>query len=117
MSSISENITSLSKEKQALLFARLQQKRDASKPQTIPRRDAARRDSLRLSYAQQRLWFIDQLEPGSALYNVPLAIRLCGELFPQALSAAFSELVRRHEVLRTTFAHAEGEPVQVIAVA
>ncbi|HVI72275.1 MAG TPA: condensation domain-containing protein, partial [Pyrinomonadaceae bacterium] len=95
MSTISQNIISLSKEKQALLFERLKQKRDASKLETIPRRDAARRGSLRLSYAQQRLWFIDQLEPGSALYNVPLAIRLSGQLHPQALAASFTELVRR----------------------
>src|SRR2546423_2223641 len=115
--SISQDIIKLSKEKQALLFERLKQKRDASKAPTITRREAPREGRLRLSYAQQRLWFIDQLEPGTALYNVPLAIRLSGQLFPEALSAAFTELVRRHEILRTTFAQADGEPVQVIAAA
>ncbi|HVI70152.1 MAG TPA: amino acid adenylation domain-containing protein, partial [Pyrinomonadaceae bacterium] len=85
--------------------------------QLPPIKPVPREENLRLSYAQQRLWFIDQLEPGSALYNVPLAIRLSGQLHPQALAASFTELVRRHEVLRTTFAHAAGEPVQVIAAA
>ncbi|HYH79361.1 MAG TPA: amino acid adenylation domain-containing protein, partial [Longimicrobium sp.] len=68
-----------------------------------------------LSFAQRRLWFIDQLEPGSAVYNVPVALRLRGELDAAALAWALGEVVRRHEVLRTTFGvDAEGEPVQVI---
>ena len=56
-----------------------------------------------LSFAQQRLWFIDQLEPGSALYNNPMAVRLSGELKKDALERTLTEIVRRHEVLRTTF--------------
>ncbi|HET9714093.1 MAG TPA: condensation domain-containing protein, partial [Pyrinomonadaceae bacterium] len=64
--------------------------------------------------AQQRLWFIEQLEPGKTAYNVPLAVSLSGELDYEALRAALSEIVRRHEVLRTRFVNEDGEAVQVI---
>ncbi|HEX8282851.1 MAG TPA: amino acid adenylation domain-containing protein [Pyrinomonadaceae bacterium] len=74
----------------------------------------ARDGALPLSYAQQRLWFLDQLEPGSGFNNIPVALRLEGRLDVGALEAAFNEIVRRHESLRTTFASADGEPVQVI---
>jgi amino acid adenylation domain-containing protein len=70
---------------------------------------------LALSFAQQRLWFIDQLTQGSAQYNMPIALRLEGELQVDALHAAFSEIVRRHEVLRTIYAtSATGEASQQI---
>ena len=68
-----------------------------------------------VSFAQRRLWFLEQLEPGSALYNNPLALRLSGELKKEALERTLTEIVRRHEVLRTTFKTVDGEPVQVIA--
>ncbi|RKH42515.1 non-ribosomal peptide synthetase, partial [Corallococcus llansteffanensis] len=67
-----------------------------------------------LSFAQQRLWFIDQLEPGTALYNVPVAVRLEGDLDPAALERALREVVRRHESLRTTFEEQSGQAIQVI---
>jgi acyl carrier protein len=70
-----------------------------------------------LSFAQQRLWFIDQLEPGSGLYNLPVAVRMAGELDVNALQRTLSEMIRRHEVLRTTFMSIDGEPVQVIGEA
>ncbi|HVR99074.1 MAG TPA: amino acid adenylation domain-containing protein, partial [Thermoanaerobaculia bacterium] len=70
---------------------------------------------LPLSFAQQRLWFLDQLEPGSVAYNVPTAVRLSGELSVGLLMWVFAEVVRRHEALRTTFTSREGKPVQVIA--
>jgi amino acid adenylation domain-containing protein len=68
-----------------------------------------------LSYAQQRLWILDRIEPGSAAYNLSVAVRLQGELDPEALAASLGEIVRRHETLRTTFAPAGDEPVQRIA--
>jgi amino acid adenylation domain-containing protein len=72
---------------------------------------------LPLSFAQQRLWFLDQLEPGSAFYNVPAAVRLKGELQVAALARTLSEIVRRHEVLRTRFVMAGGEPRQEVLAA
>ncbi|HEY2738882.1 MAG TPA: AMP-binding protein, partial [Thermoanaerobaculia bacterium] len=68
---------------------------------------------LPLSFAQQRLWFIDQLEGGS-LYNIPIALRMSGELSVAVLSRVLGEVVRRHEVLRTVFPSAGGRPRQVI---
>src|SRR4030095_14980022 len=73
-----------------------------------------REGSLPLSFAQQRLWFIDQLEPGSALYNIPGAVRLEGRLDVEALERSVNEIVRRHESLRTRFEVEAGEPEQVI---
>jgi amino acid adenylation domain-containing protein len=66
------------------------------------------------SLAQQRLWLLDQLEPGRATYNIPLNFRLSGPLDAQAMRAAFSYLVERQEVLRTTFDARDGEPQQVV---
>ena len=66
------------------------------------------------SFAQQRLWFLDQLEPGNPAYNMPAAFRLVGPLDVAALEQSFNEIVRRHETLRTTFSVREGQPVQVI---
>jgi hypothetical protein len=74
-----------------------------------------RAGDLPLSFAQQRLWFIDQLEPGSSAYNIPVAVRVKGVLNEKALEQTLTELVRRHEVLRTTFPSASGRPVQRIA--
>ncbi|HEY7216731.1 MAG TPA: amino acid adenylation domain-containing protein, partial [Thermoanaerobaculia bacterium] len=67
-----------------------------------------------LSFAQQRLWFIDQFEPGSPLYNMPLALRVEGPLQGEVLALCLGEVVRRHEALRTVFAALEGLPVQVV---
>src|SRR4026208_1705416 len=72
---------------------------------------------LPLSFAQQRLWFLDQLEPGRATYNMPLAVRLRGELEVAALEQTLSEIVRRHEVFRTRFVTVAGEPRQEIVEA
>jgi len=66
------------------------------------------------SYSQQRLWFLDQLQPGSGAYNVPTAVRLQGTLHAAHLERALNEVVARHESLRTTFASEAGVPVQVV---
>jgi amino acid adenylation domain-containing protein len=69
------------------------------------------------SYSQQRLWFLDQLQPGSGAYNVPTAARLQGPLDAAALERALNEVVARHESLRTSFASEAGVPVQVVTPA
>jgi amino acid adenylation domain-containing protein len=78
--------------------------------QTVPRDEA-----LPLSFGQQRLWFLDQLEPGSPLYNNFAAVRLTGALDVAVLERCLNEIVRRHQALRTTFGEAAGQPAQVIA--
>jgi amino acid adenylation domain-containing protein len=78
-------------------------------------RPVPRREDLPLSFAQERLWFIDRFEPGSTMYNIPAAARLRGDLDVPALATAIGGIVRRHEVLRTGFAEVEGRPVQRIA--
>ena len=82
----------------------------------IPPMSRAKRNagSAPLSYAQQRLWFIHQLDPTSVAYNIPLAVRLSGRLDIAALRATLTEVVRRHEALRTTFAVRDGQPQQLI---
>ncbi|NUS65121.1 MAG: non-ribosomal peptide synthetase, partial [Saccharothrix sp.] len=68
-----------------------------------------------LSFGQQRLWFLDRFSPGSAVYNVPVALRLRGQLDRTALQRALDVLVNRHASLRTTFPDSGGEPVQLVA--
>jgi amino acid adenylation domain-containing protein len=74
-----------------------------------------RNGDLALSFAQQRLWFFDQLEPGLPAYNIPAAVRLKGPLNLAALEQSLNEIVKRHESLRTTFGKVEGRPMQAIA--
>ncbi|BBH40643.1 McnC protein [Microcystis viridis NIES-102] len=71
-------------------------------------------EELPLSYAQQRLWFLDQLEPNSPFYNISLALHLAGNLQVDVLEKSLQEIIQRHESLRTNFATVEGNPVQVI---
>jgi amino acid adenylation domain-containing protein len=77
-------------------------------------REGVSRESAPLSFAQQRLWFIDQLNPGSAVYNITGAVRLDSGLKLYALELAINEIVRRHEILRTRFEALAGEPAQVV---
>ena len=80
-------------------------------PPIVP---VARDGDLPLSFGQERLWFLDQMEPGSAFYNVPLALRLGGRLEVRALAWGVAEVVRRHEVLRTRYPAVDGRPRAVI---
>ena len=84
----------------------------AAAPAAIPARGEG---PAPLSFSQQRLWFMDRMEPGNPFYNLPNAVRMGGALDEAALERALGEIVRRHEALRTTFAEADGSPVQVIA--
>ena len=76
---------------------------------------AVRDGSLSLSFAQQRLWFLDQWEPESAVYNICRAHRLTGRLDVTAMEESLNAIVQRHEILRTTFPAPDGKPTQVIA--
>ena len=80
-------------------------------PEIIP---VSRDENLPLSYAQERLWFLDQLEPGITGYNMPGAIRISGELNVNSLEQSLTHIIERHESLRTVFRSEEGKPVQVI---
>ena len=87
----------------------------ASKPVAMPRIQVAERQTAApLSFAQQRLWFLDQLQPDSAVYNIPQPIRLKGPLRVEALQQALNEIIRRHEVLRTIYPTVEDAPIQQI---
>jgi amino acid adenylation domain-containing protein len=100
----------------AELAARVEEAwRRSPSPSASPLVPRPRGGDLPLSFAQQRLWLIDQLEPGSPAYNLPAALRLRGRLAVPALAAALGEIVRRHEVLRTVFRAVDGEPLQVVA--
>ncbi|MFY0563639.1 amino acid adenylation domain-containing protein [Archangium lansingense] len=88
--------------------------RAASGSSTPPLRPAPRNGPQPLSFAQQRLWFLHELHPTSAAYNLPAALRLEGELDAEALRLSFEHLVRRHESLRTTFSPNQGDTLQVI---
>jgi len=79
-----------------------------------PLKPVSRSAELPLSFAQQRFWFLDQLEPNNNAYNIPSAVHLKGQLNRKALEQTLSEVVRRHDVLRTTFVTSAGSPVQVI---
>jgi hypothetical protein len=94
------------------LFSRLLRKEGLKVARTIPRRGEA--GSHELSFAQRRLWFLDQFAPGNAAYNVPAAFRLEGELNVAVLHRSINEIVKRHSVLRTIFTTDESKPAQIV---
>lgn len=106
----------LSAAKRALLEQRLAGRSSTQADEQAIRR-RPRTGPPPLSFAQQRLWFLSQLEPDLAAYNVPAAVRLIGNLDIAILNWSLNEIVRRHESLRTTFDSVAGQPVQVIAPA
>jgi amino acid adenylation domain-containing protein len=114
---ILELLGDLTREQTALLILRLKQKpgaKSVNENKIPPIRRVSRDQDLPLSFAQQRLWFLHQLDPDSIAFNQPEAIRLRGKLNKRAFDITISEIVRRHEPLRTTFTTVDGVPVQVI---
>ncbi|MBD2083582.1 non-ribosomal peptide synthetase [Trichocoleus sp. ST-U3] len=111
MNNISQRIAALSPEQRALLELRLKQKGlTPVKTQAISQRKDSK--SLPLSFHQQRLWVLHQLEPDSPIYNVPIAIRLTGFLNVKALEQSLNQIRQRHEVLQTRFRAVGGQAVQ-----
>ncbi|HEX8213077.1 MAG TPA: amino acid adenylation domain-containing protein, partial [Longimicrobium sp.] len=107
----SVDLAALSPAKRALFEALLREQGDAADT-GIPRRGAG--DPVPLSFSQERLWFLDQYEPGTPLYNVPAVVRVRGALDAATFQRSLREVVRRHEALRTTFRAAEQGPVAVV---
>jgi len=100
------------------LAERIESARQGSRSASATRIERVPRDrELPLSYAQEALWFLEQLSPGQPTFNVTGAVRILGALDTGALQQSFSEIVRRHEALRTTFGAVEGRPIQVVAPA
>src|SRR2546422_2251285 len=85
---------------------------NAMREPIIPKRPKT--DSAPLSFAQLQMWLMDQMTPGNPAYGMPIAYRLKGPLDVAALENSFDEVIKRHEVLRTTFTANDGEPLQVI---
>ncbi|NTU83527.1 MAG: non-ribosomal peptide synthetase, partial [Chloroflexales bacterium] len=96
------------------LISALRAAQHAREADAAPLAPVSRGEALPLSFAQQRIWFLEQLSPGNTAHNLAGSLRLSGRLDPAALELAMSELIRRHEILRTTFVFAEGRPSQVI---
>ena len=103
------------KERKAEILTFLHNANAATHSNIPPILPAPRDKALPLSFAQQRLWFIDQLEPNSSAYNMPVAYRLTGQLNITALEQSLNEIIRRHEVLRITFPAVDEQPSQAIA--
>ncbi|MBZ4423334.1 non-ribosomal peptide synthetase, partial [Myxococcus sp. RHSTA-1-4] len=100
----------------AALASRIEAVRLEAQPVQAPDLTSMQRDGVQpVSFAQQRLWFIDQLQPGSPTYNMPTFVRMEGALDVDALRRGFDELARRHEALRTTFTQQDGQPFQRIS--
>ncbi len=83
----------------------------------VPEQEISRREpseSCLLSFSQQRFWFLDQMDPGSASYNIHFPVHLAGSLNVTALEASLNEIVRRHEILRTSYHATDGRPLQTV---
>src|SRR5438477_249306 len=111
MSSVDTRLAALSDDQRRLLIGRLREKKQP--PRILPR--ARQSGPAPLSWAQRRLWFLQQFDPSSAQYNLPAAVRIDGPLDSSVLERCFAEIVRRHEPMRTTFSTIAGEPVQIVA--
>ncbi len=115
MTDLAKRIAELSPEKRKLLLRQLEQQKTKKDTELTPiPRQSREVNAFPISFSQQRLWFLDQLEPGNVAYNIPVAIRLRGVLHLTALEQSVNEIIRRHESLRTTFDALDEQVVQVI---
>jgi amino acid adenylation domain-containing protein len=116
MSDLRKRLETLSPEKRELVLQKLKKQQQFSQNHRnlTPLLTVSREQPLTLSFAQQRLWFLDRLEGENCVYNVPFFWQLSGFLNTSALEQAIREIVQRHEVLRTSFSVVDGSPIQVI---
>ncbi len=113
-----DRLAGLTREQRAALFEQVRKRKEQQAPaeppaERIPRRPADR-DTAPASFAQERLWFLDRLAPGKTVFNIPLALRIEGNLSPAHLEGVLRALIGRHETLRTRFAERDGQPVQIV---
>jgi glycosyltransferase involved in cell wall biosynthesis len=114
---VHESLADLTPQQQALLTLRLRKKAASrtEQPSRTARIERVSRDTqLRASFAQERQWFLDHLEPGSRFYTMASSVRLTGPLDMKVLEQSLNEVIRRHDTLRTCFATVDGYPVQVV---
>ncbi len=118
MADLHDFVRGLSPEERDFLWRRLSSITNKAKnsPLTIPPLQRPESALIPLSFSQQRLWFLHQLDPTTPMYNIPAAVRMRGRLDLKALDLTLNEIVRRHEALRTRFCFVDGHPAQMIAV-
>jgi amino acid adenylation domain-containing protein len=107
MKNVAKTIVNLSPEEKRVHLEQLLKKKAGGGPKS--------HTSTPLSFAQARLWVLDQLEPGLSTYNMPAALRITGPLNVAVLERSLNEIIRRHEVLRTTIQAVDGQPIQIVA--
>src|ERR1700709_1612665 len=112
---LDKRIAQLSPAKLALLEQKLRKDTAGSRPEAPPATAARRPNYAPLSFAQERLWFLEQMEPDSCLYNLPTILPLRGPVNPGLVEASVRQIVTRHTALRTRFVVREDSPCQVIA--
>ncbi|MBE9209293.1 condensation protein [Nostoc sp. LEGE 06077] len=115
MTDIAKRIAALSPEKRNLLLQKLNNQKESAFSHTQIKPQNRESNTFPLSFAQQRLWFLDQLQPGNPAFNICQFMRLSGWLNVAALEQSFQKVVKRHEALRTTFTIVDGQPLQVIS--
>jgi len=116
MSDTITDVTTLTPQQRTILELKLKEKRAATAvARPVIETQSRDTDTFPLSFGQQRLWFVQGLSPESYMFNIPHALRLHGKLDAGALEEALNEIVRRHEILRTTFVVRDAQPMQVIA--
>src|SRR5262245_51731639 len=114
MNDVLSQIADLSADRRELLERRLRQEGAGLRSAIPPRRGSG---EVPLSFAQEQIWFLDQLQPGNPWYNIAASVRFRGPLDPVALEQALRAIVARHEILRTAIVARDRQPVQVIAPA
>ncbi|WP_270171313.1 non-ribosomal peptide synthetase [Paenibacillus sp. SYP-B4298] len=112
MSDMNARMAALSPEQRELLMRKLEERKTAARPSPLPR--PLDSEGVELSYAQQRLWLLDQLDSGTSHYNIPYAVRLSGALHQAVLQDSLTEIIRRHGTLRTRFVEREGKARQLV---